>query len=64
MRVAPRRCRNCRMVKRHTQATVNHVLHCLLTFVFIGLWFPVWMFLWWVSTFNAWRCNDCGVKNK
>ena len=52
-------CEHCGKKTLHTQASLNHILHLILSIVTGGVWLVVWIFLALVSD-SAWRCSECG----
>ena len=58
MQLANRYCPNCREQTAALYCGPNHVLHAIITFLFCGLWAPVWLCL--AAFGGSWRCQKCG----
>lgn len=55
-------CKQCGKRTLHEQdpATVNHVLHLLITVLLIGIWLPVWILIAIAAPIRHMRCLTCG----
>ena len=52
-------CEYCGKSTLHTQASINHILHLILTILTGGVWLIVWILLALTSD-DSWRCSECG----
>lgn len=53
-------CPSCNVFGLHARPATSHIVHCLLTLFFCGLWLPIWI----LASFKigGWRCQTCGHK--
>jgi hypothetical protein len=47
------------VIVQHARPNVNHTFHLVLTFMTLGMWFPIWMIIWLVDVIR--RANARAV---
>lgn len=52
-------CKGCQRQVRAERQSKSHLLHALLMFLTLGLWFPIWAF---ACIRTVWRCSFCGRR--
>jgi len=60
LHVVRRFCPDCGSMRPFEKATVNHVLHLVLSLITLGAWLLVWGFLVGLNVLCPYRCRVCG----
>ncbi len=55
-------CQRCRHKQVFVKATINHLMHLILTVFTAGLWLVSWFAVCIGQKLRPWRCEHCGWR--